>query len=97
MVPTNNKRRGEDNGKQTVLPTHTSHEYWTMHVIFEHSHVTVCNMQVCCCCQQDLLQAYVGWLLSYLSSVDAPLAVLSLSLTRHVAVGTCTVIHCRKC
>ena len=43
--------------------------------------MTVRNVQVRCCCQQDSLQAYIGWLLSYLSSVDAPLAVDSLSLT----------------
>ena len=52
-----------------------------MHVIFDRSHVTVRNVQARCCCQQDSLQAYIGWLLSYLSSVDAPLAVDSLSLT----------------
>ena len=52
-----------------------------MHVIFDRSHVTVRNVQVCCCCQQDLLQAYNGWLLSYLLSVDVPLAEDSLSLT----------------
>ena len=55
--------------------THTSHEYWMMHVIFDHSHVTVHNVQACSCCQQDLLQVYIGWLLSYLSSADALLAV----------------------
>ena len=47
-------------------------------MIFDRSHVTVRNVQACCC---DSLQAYIGWLLSYLSSVDAPLAVDSLSLT----------------
>ena len=52
-----------------------------MHVIFDCSHVTVCIVQERCCCQQDSLQAYIGRLLSYLSSVDAPLAVDSLSLT----------------
>ena len=52
-----------------------------MHVIFDRSHVTVRNEQVHCYCQQDSLQAYIGWLLSYLSSVDALLAVDSLSFT----------------
>ena len=37
--------------------------------------VTVRNVQARCCCQQDSLQAYIGWLLSYLSSVDVPFAV----------------------
>ena len=61
--------------------TCTSHKYWIMHVIFDRSHVTVRNVRMRCCCQQDLLQAYIVWLVSYLSSVDAPLAVDSLSLT----------------
>ena len=39
------------------------------------------NVQERCCCQQDSLQAYIGWLLSHLSSVDALLAVDSFSLT----------------
>ena len=39
------------------------------------------NVQVHCCCPQDLLQDYIAWSLSYLSSVDAPLAVDQLSLT----------------
>ena len=51
-----------------------------MHVIFYRSHVTVRNVQDRCC-QQDSLQAYIGWLLSYSSSVDAPFAVDSLLLT----------------
>ena len=53
-----------------------------IHVIFDRSHVTVRNVQfqARCCCQQDLLPAYIGWLLSYLLSVDVPLAVSSLSL-----------------
>ena len=42
--------------------------------------MTVRNMQACRC-QKDLLQAYYGWFLSYLSSVDTPLAVDLLSLT----------------
>ena len=50
-------------------------------MIFDRSHVTVRNMQERCYCQQESLQAYIGWLLSYLSSVDALLAVDSLSLT----------------
>ena len=50
-------------------------------MIFGRSHVTVRNVQARCCSQQDSLQADIGWLLSYLSSVDAPLAVDSLSLT----------------
>ena len=45
-----------------------------MHVIFDRSHMTVRNVQARCY-QQDSLKAYIGWLLSYLSSVDAPLAV----------------------
>ena len=45
-----------------------------MHVIFDRSHVTVCNVQERCCYQQDSLRAYIGWL-HYLASVDAPLAV----------------------
>ena len=49
-------------------------------MIFDRSHVTVRNMQERYC-QQESLQAYIGWLLSYLSSVDALLAVDSLSLT----------------
>ena len=40
--------------------TRTSHEYWIMHVIFDRSHVTVRNVQVRCCCQQDSLQAYIA-------------------------------------
>ena len=52
-----------------------------MHVMFDCSHMTVRNVQERCYCQQDWLQAYIGRLLSYLSSVDAPLAVDSLSLT----------------
>ena len=48
-----------------------------MHVIFDQSRVTVRNERARCC-QQDLLQAYIEWLLSYLSSVDASLAVDSL-------------------
>ena len=51
-----------------------------MHATFDHSHLIVHNVQVRCYCQ-DSLQAYIGWLLSYLSSIDAPLAVDSLSLT----------------
>ena len=43
--------------------------------------MTVRNVQAYCCCQQDSLQAYIGWLLSYLSSVDASLAVDLLLLT----------------
>ena len=61
--------------------TRTSHEYWIMHVIFDCSHVIVRTVQACCCCQQASLQAYIGWLLLYLSSVDVSLAVDSLSLT----------------
>ena len=34
--------------------------YWIMHMIFDRSHVTVCNKQALCCCQQDSLQAYIG-------------------------------------
>ena len=49
-----------------------------MHVIFDRSLVTVRNVQAHCYCS---LQAYIGWLLSYLTSVDAQLAVDSLSLT----------------
>ena len=65
--------------------THTSHPYWIVHVIFECSRVTARDMQVhffvVVFCQQDSLQACIVWLLSYLSSVDAPLAVDSLLLT----------------
>ena len=61
--------------------TRKSHEYWIMQVIFDCSHVTVRNVQDRCCCQQDLLQAYIGWLLLYLSSVNAPLAVDSFLFT----------------
>ena len=50
-------------------------------MIFDQSHMTVRNVQAHCCCQQDSLQAYIGWLVSYLSSVDASLAVHLLSLT----------------
>jgi len=51
-----------------------------MHVIVDRSHV---NVQEHFCSQQDSLQAYVGWLMSYVSSVDVHLhvAVDSLSLT----------------
>ena len=41
--------------------------------------MTVHNVQARFCCRQDSLQAYIGWLLSYLSSVDAPLVVDSLT------------------
>ena len=61
--------------------THTSYEYWIMHVIFDRSHVTDRNVQARCCYQQDSLQAYIGWILSYLSPVDASLAVDLLLLT----------------
>ena len=50
-------------------------------VIFDRSHVTVRNVQARCCYQQDSLQAYIGWLLCYMSSLDAPLAVDSFPLT----------------
>ena len=50
-----------------------------MHVILDHNYVTVRNVQEHC--HQDSLQAYIGWLLYYLSSVDTLLAVDSLSLT----------------
>ena len=51
-----------------------------MHVTFDRSHVTVRNVQMCCCCQQDSLQAYIGQLIAVLSSgADAPLAVDWLS------------------
>ena len=48
-------------------------------MIFDRSHMTVHNVQEHCCCQQESLQAYIGWLLSYLSSIDALLAVDSLT------------------
>ena len=38
-------------------------------------------MLVHCYWQQDLLPAYIGWLLCYFSPVDTPLAVDLLSLT----------------
>ena len=41
-----------------------------MNVIFDRSHVTVCDVQDRCC-QHDSLQACIEWLLSYLSSADA--------------------------
>ena len=40
----------------------------------DHSHVTVGNMQACCC-RQRMLHAYIVWWPSYLSPVDTPLAV----------------------
>ena len=52
-----------------------------MHVIFNRSHVTVRNVASALLLSVDSLQAYIGWLLSYLSSVDEPLAVDSLTLT----------------
>ena len=52
-----------------------------MHVIFDHSHMAVRNVQARFCCQQDLSQAYIRWLLSYLSSVDTALGIDLLSLT----------------
>ena len=63
----------------TVAPARASHEFWIMHVIFDCNHVTVRNVQEHC--QQDSLQAYIGQLLYYLSSVDTLLAVDSVSLT----------------
>ena len=50
-------------------------------MIFNCSHVTVRNVVSALLLSVDSLQAYIGWLLSYLSSVDEPLAVDSLSLT----------------
>ena len=70
---------GYDVKEITVAPAHASHEYWIMHVILDRNYVTVCNVQEHC--HQDSLQAYIGRLLYYLSSVDAPLAVDSLSFT----------------
>ena len=32
------------------------------YVIFDRSHMTVCNVQACCCCWQDSLKAYITWL-----------------------------------
>ena len=49
-----------------------------MHVIFDHNHMAVRNVQAS---QQDLSQAYIRWLLSYLSSVDTALGIDLLSLT----------------
>ena len=50
-------------------------------MIFNRSHVTVRNCASTLLLPVDSLQAYIGWLLSYLSSVDELLAVDSLSLT----------------
>ena len=50
-------------------------------MIFNRSHVTVRNCASALLLPVDSLQAYIGWLLSYLSSVDELLAVDSLSLT----------------
>ena len=49
-------------------------------MIFNRSHVTVRNC-ASALLLPDSLQAFIGWLLSYLSSVDELLAVDSLSLT----------------
>ena len=66
--------------KITVPPARASHEYWILHVmLFDCNNVAVHNVQEHC--QQDSLQAYIGRLLYYLSSVDALLAVDLLSLT----------------
>ena len=50
-------------------------------MIFNRSHVTVRNCASALLLPVDSLQAYIGWLLSYLSSVDELLAVDSLLLT----------------
>ena len=49
-----------------ITAARASHEYWILHdiMIFDRSHVTVRNVQEHCCWQQELLQAYIGWLLS---------------------------------
>ena len=66
-------------------------------MIFDRSNVTVCNVQMCCCCQQDSLKAYVGWLVPYLSSVGAPLAVDQLSPTDvDMLIVSTNVLVCKQ-
>ena len=60
-----------------VLPTCV----WLLQYLRTKQFFTVGNVQAHCCCQHNSLQAYIGWLLSYLSSEDALLAVDSLSLS----------------
>ena len=49
-------------------------------MIFDCNHVTVCNVQEHCGCQQDLYRLINYWTVAVLSSVDASLAVDSLSI-----------------
>ena len=62
--------------QDTCSCTRKTHEYWIMCVAFEHSSVTVCNMQECSCCQQDSLWMAAVLLVTF----DTLLAVGSLSL-----------------
>ena len=55
-----------------------------MHMMFEGSHVTVCNIQAYCCSQQALLPTFTWWEPPHLSSVNAPLAVDSQSFTTSI-------------
>ena len=48
-------------------------------MVVDCSHMTVCNMLLMPA--RLVTGIYIGWLLSYLSSVNAPLAVDSLLLT----------------
>ena len=48
-------------------------------MVVDCSHMTVCNMLLMPA--RLVTGMYIGWLLSYLSSVNAPLAVDSLLLT----------------
>ena len=55
-----------------------------LHMMFEGSHVTVCNIQAYCCSQQALLPTFTWWEPPHLSSVNAPLAVDSQSFTTSI-------------
>ena len=88
---------GYDIKEITVAPARASNEFWIMHVIFDRNYVTARNVQEHC--QQDSLQAYIGQLLYYLSSVDILLAVDSVSLAHQcryaqLKVSTNTASHC---
>ena len=54
--------------------TCASHEYWIMHVIFDRSYVTVCNVQLVVVASKIPCSLY--WTVAILSSgTDAPLVV----------------------
>ena len=70
-------RQYEKQGEPPLIKHHILH---CIHTSNDNCmYVTVCNMQVHCCGQQELLKASVGWLLLHLLFADALLAIASLS------------------